>query len=164
MADAALAPESPHLGPPADLATAQACSQRADLGDLLDAIAGAIHTIETATTGVTATTKLVQSALALVAQADAADILAAADDLSAALIRLRSQAQALGSNLSSVQVRQDFAIAMINTLPPQADGLAAVARDQEGANLLALQTRQQQSAATLLLAAQASQAVMRSFE
>ena len=50
-----------------------------------------------------------------------ADITAASTDLTAALTTLRSQAQAFGSNLSTVQIRQDFTKAMINTLQTGAD-------------------------------------------
>jgi flagellin-like hook-associated protein FlgL len=92
-----------------------------------------------------------------------ADITAASDDLTAALTTLRSQAQALGSNLSTVQIRQDFTKAMINTLQTGADNLTLADANEEGANLLALQTRQQLSTTALSLASQASQAVLRLF-
>ena len=92
-----------------------------------------------------------------------ADIQAAADDLTAALTTLRSQAQAFGSNLSTVQIRQDFTKAMINTLQTGADNLTLADSNEEGANLLALQTRQQLSITALSLASQASQAVLRLF-
>ena len=55
--------------------------------------------------------------------AHAADIAAAGTDLTGALTKLRSQAQAFGSNLSTVQIRQDFTKAMINTLQTGADSL-----------------------------------------
>jgi hypothetical protein len=164
MADVALALDSPRLDHPADFVTTPALPDRADLADLLDAITAAVQTIEAASAGVTAMVKLVQSAVALVAQAGATNSLAGADDLAAALTTLRSQAHALASNLPRAQVRQDFAIAMINMLPDIADSLTPIARDQEAANLLALQTRQQQSATALSLAVQASQSVLRSFE
>jgi flagellin-like hook-associated protein FlgL len=92
-----------------------------------------------------------------------ANITAAADDLTAALTTLRSQAQAFGSNLSTVQIRQDFTKAMINTLQTGADALTLADSNEEGANLLALQTRQQLSTTALSLASQASQAVLRLF-
>jgi flagellin len=91
------------------------------------------------------------------------DISAASTDLTNALITLRSQAQAFGSNLSTVQIRQDFTKAMINTLQSGADGLTLADSNEEGANLLALQTRQQLSTTALSLASQASQAVLRLF-
>ena len=92
-----------------------------------------------------------------------ADITAASTDLTAALTTLRSQAQSFGSNLSTVQIRQDFTKAMINTLQTGADALTLADSNEEGANLLALQTRQQLSTTALSLASQASQAVLRLF-
>ena len=93
-----------------------------------------------------------------------ADITAASTDLTAALTTLRSQAQAFGSNLSTVQIRQDFTKATINTLQTGADALTLADSNEEGANLLALQTRQQLSTTALSLASQASQAVLRLFQ
>ena len=93
----------------------------------------------------------------------AADIALASTDLTAALTKLRSQAQAFGSNLSTVQIRQDFTKAMINTLQTGSDSLTLADSNEEGANLLALQTRQQLSTTALSLASQASQAVLRLF-
>jgi flagellin len=95
--------------------------------------------------------------------AAAGDITAASTDLTAALTTLRSQSQAFGSNLSTVQIRQDFTKAMINTLQTGADNLTLADSNEEGANLLALQTRQQLSTTALSLASQASQAVLRLF-
>jgi flagellin len=95
--------------------------------------------------------------------AAATDVTAAASDLTAALVTLRSQSQALSSNLQTVQVRQDFTKAMINTLQSGADNLTLADSNEEGANLLALQTRQQLSTTALSLAAQADQNVLRLF-
>ena len=94
----------------------------------------------------------------------AADITAAGTNLTAALTKLRSQAQAFGSSLSTVQIRQDFTKSMINTLQTGADSLTLADSNEEGANLLALQTRQQLSTTALSLASQASQAVLRLFQ
>jgi len=96
--------------------------------------------------------------------ADTAAITAASTDLTAALTTLRSQAQTFGSQLSTVQIRQDFTKAMINTLQTGADSLTLADSNEEGANLLALQTRQQLSTTALSLASQASQAVLRLFQ
>ena len=98
-----------------------------------------------------------------VVTAGTADIGAANTDLTAALSTLRSQSQAFGSNLSTVQIRQDFTKSMINTLQTGADALTLADSNEEGANLLALQTRQQLSTTALSLASQASQAVLRLF-
>ena len=76
---------------------------------------------------------------------------------------MRTQSKAFGSSLSTVEVRQDFTKAMINTLQAGADNLTLADSNEEGANLLALQTRQQLSTTALSLASQASQAVLRLF-
>ena len=232
------------LDNPINYFTAQGLQNRAgDLGNLLDSMSTGINTIQAANNGITAITKLVQSAQALASQAmqtsdttirsglavqfdairsqitqlaaDAgfnginlldsgtsanltvtlneggtssvtinavdfsstglaiagaanswagtADIGAASTNLTAALSTLRSQSQAFGSNLSTVQIRQDFTKAMINTLQTGADSLTLADSNEEGANLLALQTRQQLSTTALSLASQASQAVLRLF-
>jgi flagellin-like hook-associated protein FlgL len=96
--------------------------------------------------------------------AAAADITAASDELTTALTTLRSQAQSFSTNLSTVQIRQDFTKAMINTLQTGADSLTLADANEEGANLLALQTRQQLSTTALSLASQASQSVLRLFQ
>ena len=83
--------------------------------------------------------------------------------LTAALATLRAQASAFGSNLSVVQTRQDFTKATINTLKGGADNLVLADTNEEGANLLALQTRQQLSSTALSLASQADQQVLRLF-
>jgi flagellin len=84
-------------------------------------------------------------------------------DIDAALSTLRSQAAKFGSNLTTVQIRQDFTKNMINTLQTGADNLVLADTNEEGANLLALQTRQQLSTTALSLSAQADQAVLRLF-
>jgi flagellin len=76
---------------------------------------------------------------------------------------LESQASAFGANLSVVQFRQDFMKAMINTLSTGADNLTLADTNEEGANMLALQTRQSLSTTSLALAAQASNNVLKLF-
>ena len=85
------------------------------------------------------------------------------DALSNALTQLRSQASAFGSNLSIVQNRQEFTKSMINTLQTGSDTLVLADGNEEAANLLALQTRQQLSTTALSLASQADQGVLRLF-
>ena len=98
------------------------------------------------------------------AWAGTADITVASDNLKTALTTLRSQAQALSSNLSTVQIRQEFTKEMVNTLQSGADSLTLADSNEEGANLLALQTRQQLSTTALSLASQADQNVLRLFQ
>ncbi|RYE45476.1 MAG: flagellar hook protein, partial [Hyphomicrobiales bacterium] len=80
-----------------------------------------------------------------------------------ALGTLRSQSSAFGSNLSIVQNRQDFTKNMINTLETGAANLTLADTNEEAANLLALQTRQQLSSTALSMASQSDQAVLRLF-
>jgi flagellin len=83
--------------------------------------------------------------------------------LNQASITLRSQASTFGSNLSVVQNRQDFNKNLINVLQTGSSQLTLADTNEEGANLLALQTRQQLSLTSLSLASQADQAVLRLF-
>jgi flagellin len=83
--------------------------------------------------------------------------------LDQALAMLRNQASKFGSTLTTVQIRQDFTKNLINTLQTGADNLVLADTNAEGANLLALQTRQQLSTTALSLSAQADQAVLRLF-
>jgi flagellin len=62
-----------------------------------------------------------------------------------------------------VQIRQEFTKAMINALQMSAETFTLADSSEEGANLLALQARQQLSTAALSLAAQAEQNVLRLF-
>jgi len=91
------------------------------------------------------------------------DINASSALLTTALTTLRSESQTLSSNLSVVQIRQDFTKATINTLQTGSSALTLADSNEEGANLLALQTRQQLSTTALSLAAQADQNVLRLF-
>ncbi|WP_338610106.1 flagellin [Pelagibacterium nitratireducens] len=91
------------------------------------------------------------------------DIDAQLANLQNALNEVRAQASDLGSTLSVVQNREDFTKRMINTLETGAANLTLADTNEEGANLLALQTRQQLSQTALSLASQADQAVLRLF-
>jgi flagellin len=92
-----------------------------------------------------------------------AGVNAAIAELDAATSTLRSQAATFGSNLSIVQARQDFTKNMISVLQIGADQLVLADSNEEGANMLALNTRQQLSTVALSLAAQADQNVLRLF-
>ena len=230
------------LDNPNNFFTAQGLSNRAnDLNNLLDTMSSGINTIQAANNGITAITKLVQSAQALTSQAlqtsdttvrstlagqfttlltqidqlsgdsgfngtnllggnnlsvtlnesgtssvtvsgvtdtsaglsisaatnnwaAASDINAASTNLTNALTTLRSQSQTLGSSLSVVQIRQDYTKSMINTRQAGSDALTLADSNEEGANLLALQTRQQLSTTALSLAAQSDQNVLKLFQ
>ena len=85
------------------------------------------------------------------------------DGLATSLSVIRAQASSFGSNLSIVQNRQDFTKAMITTLETGADNLVLADSNEEAANMLALQTRQQLASTALSLASQADQSVLRLF-
>jgi flagellin-like hook-associated protein FlgL len=93
----------------------------------------------------------------------AANIETALTSLKSALDELRTQSSTFGSNLSVVQNRQDFTNAMIGILQQGADALVMADANEEGANLLALQTRTQLAQTTLSMAAQSDQSVLRLF-
>ncbi len=92
-----------------------------------------------------------------------ANIDATISTVDTALNTLRTQASSFGSALTTVQTRQDFTKNLVTTLQTGADALVLADTNEEGANLLALQTRQQLSTTALSLANQASQAVLRLF-
>jgi len=83
--------------------------------------------------------------------------------INAALDELRSAARSMGTALSTVEIRTDFTEHMINTLEVGAGNLTIADMNEEGANMLALQTRQQLSSTALSLANQADQSVLNLF-
>ena len=85
------------------------------------------------------------------------------DKVKSALGEIRSQSSSFGSNLSVVENRTQFTKSMVNTLQTGADALVLADTNEEAANMLALQTRQQLSSTALSMASQADQAVLRLF-
>jgi len=73
---------------------------------------------------------------------------------------LKSQASALGSNLSVVQNRQDFSKQLINILDTGAANLTNADLNEEAANSQALSTRQSLGISALSLANQAQQGIL----
>lgn len=92
-----------------------------------------------------------------------ADLDAAVAELDDALNVLRTQAKTLSSNLSIITTRLEFTTNMISTLQTGADTLTLADMNEEGANMLMLQTRQSLGTTTLSLAAQAAQSILRLF-
>jgi flagellin-like hook-associated protein FlgL len=76
---------------------------------------------------------------------------------------LRTKANTLSSNLSIITARQEFTQGMINVLKDGAAGLTNADMNEEGANMLMLQTRQALGTTSLSLASQAAQSVLRLF-
>lgn len=92
-----------------------------------------------------------------------ANITAAVTALDTATAELRSTASGFGANLAVINARQDFTSGLVNALQAGNDLLTNADINEEGANLLALQTRQQLGIQALSLASQADQAVLRLF-
>ena len=88
---------------------------------------------------------------------------AAVTSLTTATATLRTGTQNLSANLSIVTIRQTFASDMVNTLSKGSDNLTLADMNEEGANMLALQTRQSLGVTSLSLASQANQSILRLF-
>ena len=80
--------------------------------------------------------------------------------LNSASSSLRSQASSLGSNLSIVQIRQDFSKNLINVLQTGSSNLTLADTNEEAANSQALATRQSIAVSALALANQSQQSVL----
>ena len=76
---------------------------------------------------------------------------------------LRTSSKTLSNQLSTITTRQEFTSKMINTLEDGAATLVNADLNEEGANMLMLQTRQSLGTTSLSLASQAAQSVMRLF-
>ena len=79
------------------------------------------------------------------------------------LSTVRSFGASIANDLAIIQTRRDFTEATINTLESGRDDLIVADQNEEGANLLALQTRQTLGVTSLSLASQSQQAVLRLF-
>jgi flagellin len=95
--------------------------------------------------------------------ADKTQINSAIARMDDAVVALRSEASKLATNLSIITSRQDFTQNMMNVLKDGAANLVNADMNEEGANMLMLQTRQALGTTSLSLAAQAAQSVLRLF-
>jgi flagellin-like hook-associated protein FlgL len=94
---------------------------------------------------------------------DTAAVQASIDNLETAMGTLRTESKTLSSNLSIIAAREDFTSQMMNTLGDGAAKLTEADMNEEGANMLMLQTRQALGTTSLSLASQAAQSVLRLF-
>ena len=92
-----------------------------------------------------------------------AGIDAALTKIDSAISSLRSMSSEFGNNYSVVQTREEFTENLINVLEEGADKLTLADMNEESANMLALQTRQQLAINSLSLASQAAQSVLKLF-
>ena len=77
---------------------------------------------------------------------------------------LRSYATELGNNYAIIQTRQNFTEALIDVLETGSDNLVLADMNEESANYLALQTRQQLAINSLSLASQSAQSILSLFQ
>ena len=96
-------------------------------------------------------------------KAGAAKIEEAITAVDGAISTLRNWASEFGNNYSIVQSRESFTENLINVLTEGADKLTLADMNEESANMLALQTRQQLAINSLSLASQAAQSVLQLF-
>ena len=95
--------------------------------------------------------------------ATAGGVEASIGQITAAIDTLRSFATELGNNFTIIETRQNFTEAMIDVLETGADKLVLADMNEESANYLALQTRQQLAINSLSLASQSAQSVLSLF-
>jgi flagellin-like hook-associated protein FlgL len=81
----------------------------------------------------------------------------------AALDGVRAFGSSIANSLSVIQTREDFTKETVNTLTEGADKLTIADSNEEGARMLALQTRLQLGVTSLSLASQSAQSVLRMF-
>jgi flagellin-like hook-associated protein FlgL len=84
--------------------------------------------------------------------------------LDAAKVTMQTNSKSLSNNLNIISTRQDFTSNLVNVLIDGANKLTLADINEEGANMLALQTRQALSTTSLSLSAQAAQSVLRLFQ
>jgi flagellin-like hook-associated protein FlgL len=128
-------------------------------GDSKLGITGFDATTTTATGGLNIATAAWVSGASIVTTAVEASITA----LESAKDTLRTESSKLANNLSVITARQEFTQGMINVLKDGAAGLTNADMNEEGANMLMLQTRQALGTTSLSLASQAAQSVLRLF-
>ena len=91
------------------------------------------------------------------------DIAHSLSEIADALNQIRQMSGAFGNYYSLVTTREDFTQNLINVLTEGADKLTLADMNEESANMLALQTRQQLAVNSLSLASQASQSILKLF-
>jgi len=83
--------------------------------------------------------------------------------IDSALVTVRQSAQEFGSNAAMLSIRAEFTTNIINTLKGGAADLINADMNEESANLLSLQTRQQLGTISLSIAQRSEQSILRLF-
>ena len=88
---------------------------------------------------------------------------AVVEKMDSAIATVRSNAKTLGTNVALLQTRSDFTKSYVNTLKEGSDKLTLADLNEEGANLVSLQTRQQLGIQALSFAGQQEQGILAMF-
>ena len=133
--------------------------------DNLDVVFNESNTSNLTITGLDTTTATTGINLVVAANnfGDATNIDSALTAISTALTTLRSNGSTLGSNNTILKTRLDFTQNLVNTLEGGSGKLTLADLNEESANLLALQTRQQLGINSLSLAASSERAILSLF-
>ena len=83
--------------------------------------------------------------------------------IDSALVTVRQSAQQFGTNAAMLSIRAEFTTNIINTLKGGAADLINADMNEESANLLSLQTRQQLGTISLSIAQRSEQSILRLF-
>lgn len=94
---------------------------------------------------------------------DANSMQSSLSQVESALASIEEVSSGFAQNLSTIQTRQDFTENMVNILTTGADELTLADMNEEAANMLALQTRQQLATNALSLSSQSAQSVLSLF-
>lgn len=103
------------------------------------------------------------SSTSKLAWATADEISSDVEKLETALGTLKNKSVSLSTSLSAITIQQDYSTNKIKTLTEGADNLTLADMNEEGANMLMLQTQQNLGITTLSMASQSAQAVLRLF-
>ncbi len=137
-------------------------------GGKKEVVKGADGWYEATASGQKQTEKPGTQAVALTEEVEVESYAASIDEsiteIAAATDYLRSYATELGNNYSIIETRQNFTESLIDVLETGADNLVLADMNEESANYLALQTRQQLAINSLSLASQAAQSVLSLFQ
>jgi len=94
---------------------------------------------------------------------EASELDAAEETLNTAIATLQTKASELAANLNTLTTRQTFITEMVNTLVVGATKLTEADTNEEGANMLSLQTKQSLGTTALSISSQAEQSILRLF-
>jgi len=110
--------------------------------------------------GTGATTEASDSTIHHLVEGNSTRIDAVISELDSSLASLRASASTIGGNVALLQTRLDFTETYVDNLETGASKLTLADINEEGANLLALQTRQQLGISSLSFAGQAEQGIL----